>query len=238
MGVKRDANIVIVGNYQVGKTNIATSFTNTKREDSMQQVEWSDQLSVSKEHDTVTNATINIKGSPQDFGRMSNSRLRNQTFSQAQAYIVVFHNTEKKDSKNKNRFPFEWYVRASEKKPMLFIGTAITEEGAKRNADIEKYVNSVGGTYVVINTTNLSKKEGDDYKLMERSIQNLVFTLFKETLITNDTAEKKLVTPGEESKETTTLLHDKKETPTKGLMSFFDGMGKWFGKKQKVGKAA
>jgi len=207
MGVKREANLVILGNYNVGKKNIASNFTGVAREGIVQEVGWSEQLVAKKELDVSTNASITIKSTPNDFGRMVNHRLREQTYQAAQGYIVVFHNNEARRKDNNGKFDFEWYVRAQEKKPILLIGTTIDGK-VKKNEEVEKYANGIGATYIVLDTTKLNVKENENYKLMEKSIRNLVFTIFKEPIITDEKEkeEKKLnnsvpSTPAEKKKE-------------------------------------
>jgi len=199
MGVKREANIVIVGNYNVGKKNIATNFTGETREGVIKEVGWSEQMVTKREHDVVTNAAISIKSTPHEFGRMVNHRLRDQTLKEAQGFVVVFHNTETRKRPSKEEpegmFDFQWYIRNEKenKKPLLLIGTSI-DGNVKKNEEIQKYADSVGANYIVLDTRKLNEKD-ENYKLMEKSIRNLVFTIFKEPLITDESAEKKITSP-------------------------------------------
>jgi len=229
MGIKREANVVIVGNYQVGKTNIASTFTGADRESSVQRIGWSEQMIMTKNNDVTTNAQITIKGSPMDFGRMTNHRLREQTYKEANGYIVVFQNTDKKEKSNKEKFDFEWYLRP-DKKPTLMIGTVI-DGNTKKNPEIEKFALAYGAPYIVLDTTKLSDKDGDTFKLMEKSIRNLVFKIFGEPLITDDTAEKKVA----EKKEVKAEEKAEKPTAKLSLGDIFDNVGKIF---KKVGKVA
>jgi len=231
MGVKREANLVVVGNYQVGKTNIASAFTGADRESSLQRVGWSEQMIMKKDNDVTTNAQITIKGAPRDFGRMTNHRLREQTYKEAQGYIVVFHNTDKKEKSNKDKFDFEWYLRG-EKKPTLMIGTTI-DGNTKKNPEIEKFAAAYGAIYVVIDSTKLAAKDGEDFKVMEKAIRNLVFKIFGEPLLTDDVEKKEEAT----EKTTPEKSEEKPEMAAAKLpfMDLFENVGKMF---KKVGKVA
>jgi len=230
MSVKREVNLVVVGNRKVGRTNISSTFTGTDRESSFKRLRFSEQMIVKKEHDITTNARIIIKGAPRDYGRAPNIRLREDTFKEAQGYIVVFHNTQKKE---KDKFPFEWYIRSSEKKPTLMIGTTI-DGNTKKNPDIENYALSVGATYVVIDTTKLSDKVGEDFKLMERSICNLVFNIFGEPLLTDDIAEKKV----EAEKKPEEKVEEKVEFELKTKLPFINLLDNASKMSQKTGEVA
>lgn len=167
-------NVVIMGNYQVGKTTLTTSWAGIERANAYVAGPMDEYLSATKLNEDH-NEFIHIRGTPVPFGRMLFHNSKRSVMEDAKAFIIVFRNTDLSTA--------SFYVRdikANTKKnvPVLLIGTCVRPEDKAPLAGIKGVENTLlpsSTNYIVLELPKIAAKDAAEMNILNEAINDIVF---------------------------------------------------------------